>query len=88
MKKCQKYIFQDVFIELFPKLYVVTSLVIYSIYTIFFCLFRSPVENICERLSGLGSEDVEAALVREWGAGQPLTVHPTEENYPGITIFQ
>jgi hypothetical protein len=45
------------------------------------------VENICERLSGLGTEDVEAALVREWGAGQPLTVHPTEENYPGITIF-
>ncbi len=41
------------------------------------------MENICERLSGLGSEDVEAALVREWGAGQPLTVHPTEENYPG-----
>ena len=44
---------------------------------------RSPVENICERLAGLSVEDIEAALVREWGAGPPSLVQPTEQHYPG-----
>jgi hypothetical protein len=44
---------------------------------------RSPVENIRERMINLTAEEVEEALVREWGAGPPTLLQPTEHHYPG-----
>jgi hypothetical protein len=32
-------------------------------------------------------EDIEAALVKEWGTGAPVLVHPTEQQYPGNQLY-
>ncbi len=41
------------------------------------------MENIRERMINLTAEEVEEALVREWGVGPPTLLQPTEHHYPG-----